>query len=52
MSDDVRHWIAPVGLLCLSLAIFGVTTFAQAVLIFVLFLIFVMICVWANSQRQ
>jgi hypothetical protein len=29
MSDAVRQWVWPVGLLCLSLPIFGVTTFAH-----------------------
>jgi hypothetical protein len=52
MSDAARHWIGPVGLLCLTLPIFGATTFAHAVEIFVWFLVFVMICVWADSRKQ
>jgi hypothetical protein len=51
MSDAVRHWITPVGLLCLSLPIFGLTTFTHAGEIFASFLIFVMICVWADSGK-
>jgi hypothetical protein len=52
MSDAARRWIAPVGLLCLSLPIFGMTTFARAVALFASSLVFVTICVWADSRTQ
>jgi hypothetical protein len=52
MSDAARDWIAPAGLLCLSLAIFGLTTFAHAGEIFALYLVFVMICVWLDSHER
>jgi hypothetical protein len=52
MSDASRQWIVPIGLLCLSLSIFGLTTFAHAAELFVSFLVFVMICVWVDSRTQ
>src|SRR5260370_30131 len=52
MSDAPRRWIAPVGLLCLSMPIFGATTLLHAGEIFAFFLLFVMICVWVDSRTQ
>jgi hypothetical protein len=52
MSDASRQWIVPIGLLCLTLPIFGITNFAHAAELFVLFLVFVMICVWVDGRTQ
>jgi hypothetical protein len=51
MNYASRQWIAPVGLLCLSLPIFGLTAFTHAAQIFASFLVFVTICVWAYSRN-
>ena len=50
MSDAARHWIAPIGLLCLTLSIFKLTTFAHAGENFASFLIFVVIATAASDD--
>jgi hypothetical protein len=51
MTNALREWIAPVGLLCLTLPVFGPMTFAHAGEIFPSFLFFVMIFVWADGLK-
>jgi hypothetical protein len=52
MSDAFDGGFTQLGCFAYRCQSFGMTTFARAVVLFASYLVFVTICVWADSRTQ